>query len=72
MLEEGKTVEMRAIGAGAVNQMIKAFSATRRWFLANKKVNLCLMTDFATQIINEENRTVIVGNIMEYVGGSDE
>ena len=55
--EEG-TAELQAIGAGAVNQAIKAV-AIARGFLAPVGINLVCVPSFTDVAINEEERTAI-------------
>ncbi len=55
--EEGK-VEMRAIGAGALNQAIKAL-AIARGYVAPSGINLICIPAFIDVEINGEARTAI-------------
>jgi stage V sporulation protein S len=55
--ESGKT-EIQAIGAGALNQAIKAI-AIARGFVAPSGINLVFVPAFTDVIINNENRTAI-------------
>ena len=52
------TVELQAIGAGAVNQAIKAV-AIARGFVAPNGINLVMIPSFVEIIVNEEERTAI-------------
>ena len=53
------TVEMRAIGASSVNQMLKA-TAIARGVLASKGYDLILRPSFDGGLIEGEQRTVFV------------
>ena len=55
--ERGKT-EIQVIGAGALNQAIKAI-AIARGFVAPSGVNLVFIPAFTDVLINNENRTAI-------------
>ena len=55
--ERGST-EIQAIGAGALNQAIKAI-AIARGFVAPSGINLVFVPAFIDVIINNENRTAI-------------
>lgn len=62
-LQEGKTVSLLAIGAGAINQMIKAYSIARG-FVAPSGYDLVLKGGFADITIKnkdgkEEEKTAI-------------
>lgn len=52
------SVKLSAIGAGAVNQTIKAV-AVARGFAAPRGINLVIIPSFATVMINAEERTII-------------
>lgn len=58
MFEENKKVEVQAIGAGAVNQAVKAI-ATARGFIAPKGINLTCIPAFTTVDVEGEDRTGI-------------
>jgi stage V sporulation protein S len=55
--EKGKT-EIQAIGAGAINQSIKAI-AIARGYVAPSGMNLICIPAFTSIIINNEERTAI-------------
>ena len=55
-LQEGKNVEMSAVGAGAVNQMVKAY-AIARGFVAPTGKDLILRGGFADIEIDGEKKT---------------
>lgn len=57
-LQENKRVELQAIGAGAVNQAVKAI-AIARGFVASSGINLICVPAFSTVIIENEERTAI-------------
>ncbi|MCK4257553.1 MAG: stage V sporulation protein S [Halanaerobiales bacterium] len=58
VLREQGTAELQAIGAGAVNQSIKAI-AIARGFVAPNGINLITIPAFAEVIIEGEERTAI-------------
>jgi len=51
-------VEIQAVGAGAVNQAIKAIAITRG-YVAPKGINLVAIPSFSEVTINGEDRTAI-------------
>jgi len=55
-LQEGKTVSLLAIGAGAVNQMVKAY-AIARGYMAPSGVDLILKGGFTDIEILDNNET---------------
>lgn len=57
-INENKSVEVQAVGAGAVNQAVKA-SIIARSFVANQGINLYIIPAFANIEIDGENRTAI-------------
>ena len=57
--EEGAEIELRAIGASAVNQAVKAL-ATSRSIFANKGLDASFRVGYGEQIINDEKKTVII------------
>jgi stage V sporulation protein S len=57
-LRERGNTEIQAIGAGALNQAIKAI-AIARGFVAPSGVNLVFVPAFTDVLINNENRTAI-------------
>lgn len=58
ILKENKKVEMQAVGAGAVNQAVKAI-AVARGFVAPSGIDLVCIPAFAEVEIEEEDRTGI-------------
>ncbi|MBW6463585.1 MAG: stage V sporulation protein S [Dethiobacteria bacterium] len=51
-------VELQAIGAGAVNQAIKAI-AVARGYVAPNGINLIVIPSFVEILVNDEERTAI-------------
>lgn len=58
LVREGKKVELEAIGAGAVNQAVKA-AAIARGFVAPSGVDMIIIPAFDETEIDGENRTVM-------------
>jgi stage V sporulation protein S len=58
ILKEHKAVELQSIGAGAVNQAVKAI-AIARGFVAPTGVNISCVPAFVDVDINTEKRTAI-------------
>lgn len=58
MVKDGVPVEMQAVGAGAVNQAIKAI-AISRGFLSPVGIEISCIPSFADIIIDGEYRTAI-------------
>ncbi|MBM7572453.1 stage V sporulation protein S [Aquibacillus albus] len=58
MLRENGKTEIQAIGAGAINQSIKAV-AIARGYIAPSGINLICIPAFTTITINNEERTAI-------------
>ena len=58
VINEKKEAEIQAVGAGAVNQAIKAI-AISRGFLAPSGIDLVCTPSFAEITINDETRTAI-------------
>jgi stage V sporulation protein S len=58
VINERGTTEIQAIGAGALNQAIKAI-AIARGFVAPSGVNLVFVPAFTDVLINNEHRTAI-------------
>lgn len=54
---------MRAIGAGAVNQAVKA-CAIARGYVAVRGIDLLVRPGFGTVVINDKEYSTIVLNIM--------
>ena len=57
-LREKESVEMQAIGAGALNQAIKAIAITRG-FVAPSGKNLVCIPAFSNILIDNEEKTAI-------------
>tara|TARA_Y100000592_G_scaffold48647_3_gene77095 strand:- start:1081 stop:1353 length:273 start_codon:yes stop_codon:yes gene_type:complete len=57
-IEEGKSVSLTAIGAGAVNQMIKSITIARSMG-ASSGLDIYFTTGFATEVINGEEKTAL-------------
>ena len=55
-IQDGKKVELQAIGAGAVNQAVKAI-ATARGFVAVNGIDLCCIPAFCEVDVEGEIRT---------------
>ena len=58
MVKDGVPVEMQAVGAGAVNQAVKAI-AISRGFLSPVGIEISCIPSFADIIIDGEYRTAI-------------
>jgi len=58
VLRERGTVELQAVGAGAVNQAVKAIAITRG-FVAPNGIDLVAIPAFTKVIIEGEERTAI-------------
>jgi stage V sporulation protein S len=58
VLREHGTAEMQAVGAGAVNQAVKAI-AIARGFVAPNGIDLVAIPAFAEIVIDGEERTAI-------------
>ena len=58
VLRECTTAEIQAIGAGAVNQAIKAIAITRG-FVAPNGIDLVVIPAFSEIIINGDEKTAI-------------
>jgi len=58
MLKENKNVELQAIGAGAINQSVKAI-ATVRGYVAPIGINLSCIPAFTDVEVEDEERTGI-------------
>ena len=72
MVKDGVPVEMQAVGAGAVNQAIKAI-AISRGFLSPVGIEIACIPSFADIIIDGEYRTAIHFSIIAHYlhGASD-
>lgn len=62
-VEEGYSVEVRAVGASAVNQMFKSI-AVARGTLATKGKDLLIKPGFSTIDEGELEKTVMIANIV--------
>ncbi|MDF2522150.1 MAG: stage sporulation protein [Clostridia bacterium] len=58
ILREKSTAELQAVGAGAVNQAVKAIAITRG-FVAPNGIDLVVVPAFSEIIIDGEDRTAI-------------
>lgn len=72
MIKDGAHVEVQSVGAGAVNQAVKAI-AISRGFLSPVGIEIACVPYFADIVINEEARTAIRFKVepMEPVQNSD-
>ncbi len=72
MVKDGVPVEMQAVGAGAVNQAVKAI-AISRGFLSPVGIEIACIPSFADIIIDGEYRTAIHFAIKaQYLRGTSE
>lgn len=58
ILREKSTAELQAVGAGAVNQAVKAIAITRG-FVAPNGIDLIVVPAFSEIVIDGEDRTAI-------------
>ena len=58
VMRENGEVEVQAVGAGACNQAVKSI-AVARGYLAPVGIELVCIPEFATVIINEQERTAL-------------
>ena len=58
VLRDNTTAEIQAVGAGAVNQAVKAIAITRG-FVAPNGIDLVVVPAFSEVIIDGEDRTAI-------------
>ncbi len=58
MIKDGRTVDIQSVGAGAVNQAIKAI-AISRGFLSPVGIEIVCIPSFADIVIDGEYRTAI-------------
>ena len=64
-VNKGEKVELHAIGAGAVNQMLKAFIISRTYTSSTAK-NLALIPGFGTTSDEkDESKTMIIAKVVE-------
>ena len=72
MVKDGAPVEMQAVGAGAVNQAIKAI-AISRGFLSPVGIEISCIPSFADIMIDGEYRTAIHFTIKaQYLHGTND
>lgn len=72
MVKDGVPVEMQAVGAGAVNQAVKAI-AISRGFLSPVGIEIACIPSFADIIIDGEYRTAIHFSIRaQYLRGTSD
>lgn len=58
LITEDKKVELQAIGAGAINQTVKAIAiAIARGFVAPLGIDLITIPAFATVVVEDQDRT---------------
>lgn len=62
--QEGKRVELDAVGAGAINQMVKACAIARR-FLAPLGRDIAIIPAFTTTLIDGVEKTAIKFIVIE-------
>ncbi len=62
-IEEGKDVELRAIGAAAVNQMYKAI-ASARGIMSSRGRDMYIKPGFLDVVEDGEDRTVMIARIV--------
>lgn len=65
LIKDGKPVELQSVGAGAVNQAIKAI-AIARGFLSPVGIEISCVPSFADIVIDGEYRTAIRLDVMAY------
>ncbi len=58
VIRKDGAVELQAVGAGAVNQAVKAV-AIARGYVAPNGINLVMIPSFVEIVINDEQRTAI-------------
>ena len=69
MIKDGKTVDIQSVGAGAVNQAVKAI-AISRGFLSPVGIEIVCIPSFADIVIDGEFRTAIRFSVEpRYIGG---
>ena len=69
MIKDGKIVDIQSVGAGAVNQAVKAI-AISRGFLSPVGIEIVSIPSFADIVIDGEYRTAIRFSVEpRYVGG---
>lgn len=65
LLREREHVELRAIGAGAINQMVKSLSVARL-YLKDDGIDISAVPEFSDIEINGRKRTSIVFNVTRW------
>lgn len=66
MIKDGICVEIQAVGAGAVNQAVKAI-AISRGFLSPSGIDIACVPSFADIVIEGEYRTAIRFTVNSYL-----
>lgn len=69
MIKDGSTVEIQAVGAGAVNQAVKAI-AISRGFLSPVGIEIACIPTFADIVIDGEYRTAIRFSVENRIGSA--
>ena len=67
IIREKGTVDVQAIGAGAVNQAIKAI-AIARGYLELDKITICCIPTFCEVLIDSKERTAIRMSVQSHPG----
>jgi stage V sporulation protein SpoVS len=62
--EKGENVELRGMGASAINQLFKS-SAVARSILSAKGTDIAVIPGFGEIEENGEKRTIMIGRIMQ-------
>ena len=57
-MRENQRAEVQAIGAGAVNQAVKAIIIAKR-YMAEEGVNIMCIPSFVDVLINDQERTAV-------------
>lgn len=61
-LRESESCQVKAIGAGAVNQAIKAIAVAKQ-YLVEDKINIYCVPEFTSVSIENQNETAIIINV---------
>ena len=69
MVKDGIDAELQAVGAGAVNQAVKAI-AISRGFLSPVGIEIACVPNFADIVIDGEYRTAIRFRVLPYSTGA--
>lgn len=64
LIRGGEHVELQSIGAGALNQAVKAVAIARGYFIPSG-IDLCFSPSFTNVNINGEEKTAIKMTVME-------